>query len=248
MNEAFKANPDLKILFICSPGNPTGTLIPLPAIKRVLENPDFTGVVVVDEAYIDFTPEGSSAASLVNDYGNVCVSQTLSKGFGLCAIRYVQAILLHACMKLNIVRLGFLLAPPPLIQILTNTKAPYNISTPTASVGLAATSPAGLGAMQRGVDILNHNRGLLLQELKGMKGIGAILGGNHANFVLAQVVGEDGKPDNRKAAGIYKTMAESLGVVVRFRGNEKGCEGCLRITVGTEGECRTALEKLRELL
>ncbi|WRT67155.1 uncharacterized protein IL334_004121 [Kwoniella shivajii] len=87
MNEAFKANPDLKMLFICSPGNPTGTIIPLDAIKRVLENPLFRGVVVVDEAYIDFSPEGSSAANLVNDYANVCVTQTLSKSFGLAAIR-----------------------------------------------------------------------------------------------------------------------------------------------------------------
>ncbi|WWC69439.1 uncharacterized protein I206_103378 [Kwoniella pini CBS 10737] len=87
MNSAFEANPDLKILFICSPGNPTGTLIPLDAIKRVLENPLFKGVVVVDEAYIDFAPEEHSAASLVNEYANVCVTQTLSKSFGLAAIR-----------------------------------------------------------------------------------------------------------------------------------------------------------------
>ena len=87
MNTAFKTHPDLKMLFICSPGNPTGTLIPLDAIRRVLENPDFKGVVVVDEAYIDFSPKGSSAASLVNEYANVCVTQTLSKSFGLAAIR-----------------------------------------------------------------------------------------------------------------------------------------------------------------
>jgi histidinol-phosphate aminotransferase len=87
MNEAFQVNPDLKMLFICSPGNPTGTLIPLSAVKRVLENPAFKGLVVVDEAYIDFALEGSSAAALVNEYSNVCVTQTLSKSFGLAAIR-----------------------------------------------------------------------------------------------------------------------------------------------------------------
>lgn len=87
MDEAFEANPDIKLLFICSPGNPTGTLIPLDYIKRILNNPLFKGVVVVDEAYVDFSPEGSSAASLVNEYANVCVSQTLSKSFGLAAIR-----------------------------------------------------------------------------------------------------------------------------------------------------------------
>jgi histidinol-phosphate aminotransferase len=87
MNDAFLAQPDIKILFLCSPGNPTGTLIPLDAVRRILENPNFKGVVVVDEAYIDFAPDGTSAASLVNEYANVCVSQTLSKSFGLAAIR-----------------------------------------------------------------------------------------------------------------------------------------------------------------
>ena len=86
MFAAFEANADLKLLFICSPGNPTGTLIPLNAIRRILENPTFKGVVVVDEAYIDFAP-GGSAASLVNEYANICVTQTFSKGFGLAAIR-----------------------------------------------------------------------------------------------------------------------------------------------------------------
>jgi len=87
MGAAFEANPDLKMLFICSPGNPTGTLIPLDAIRRILENPAFKGVIIVDEAYIDFSPEDNSAASLVNEYANVCVTQTLSKSFGLAAIR-----------------------------------------------------------------------------------------------------------------------------------------------------------------
>lgn len=89
MDKAFLAHPDLKMLFICSPGNPTGTLIPLDVIKRVLENKNFKGVVVVDEAYIDFAHAESSASSLVNEYANVCVTQTLSKSFGLAAIRLV---------------------------------------------------------------------------------------------------------------------------------------------------------------
>lgn len=88
VDQAFEQNPDLKMLFICSPGNPTGTLIPLDVIERIAQNPKFKGVIVVDEAYIDFAPENTSAAKLVNEYGNVCVTQTLSKSFGLAAIRY----------------------------------------------------------------------------------------------------------------------------------------------------------------
>ncbi|WWD15927.1 histidinol-phosphate transaminase [Kwoniella shandongensis] len=224
---AFEAYPDLKMMFICSPGNPTGTLIPLDVIRRVAENPKFNGVIVVDEAYIDFAPEGTSAVKLVNEFANVCVTQTLSKSFG---------------------RLGYLVAPPPLIQILTNTKAPYNVSLPTASLATAALSTEGLATMSRAVATLNINRKALIEELKNTKGVGRILGGNNANFVLAEILDSEGKPSNQKAVEVYKTMAESKGVVVRFRGSERGCEGCLRVTVGTEEECKEAVKQLAALL
>lgn len=231
MNEAFIANPDLKLLFICSPGNPTGTLIPLDVIKRIASNTNFKGVIMVDEAYIDFAPEGSSAVNLVKEFGNICVSQTLSKSFGLAAIR-----------------LGYLIASPELVQIMTNAKAPYNVSLPTASLALASLSPSGLKVMTENTAALNANRATLIKGLLAIPAIGSVLGGNDANFVLAQVVDKDGKPDNTRATAVYKEMAESRGVVVRFRGMENGCEACLRITVGTEAECEQALARLSELL
>jgi len=246
MDKSFISHPDLKLLFICSPGNPTGTLIPLDVIKRVLENTNFKGVVVVDEAYIDFAQAGSSAASLVNEYANVCVTQTLSKSFGLAAIRYVRSCYSLAEKGAD-VRLGYLLAPPPLIQILTNTKAPYNISLPTASLASQAVSEAGLASMGKSVDTLNSNRKKLIDGLKEIPGVGAILGGNHANFVMAQII-KDGKPSNERAVSVYKTMAEHRGVVVRYRGGEIGCEGCLRVTVGSEEEVEAVLKQLGELL
>ncbi|KAK8869800.1 histidinol-phosphate transaminase [Kwoniella newhampshirensis] len=229
MDEAFQANADLKMLFICSPGNPTGTIIPLDAIRRVAENPKFKGVIVVDEAYIDFAPEGTSAVNLVNEFANVCVSL----GVSMAALTD---------------RLGYLIAPPPLVQILTNTKAPYNVSLPTASLAASAVSTEGLATMSRSVATLNLNRKALIEGLKDTKGVGRILGGNHANFVLAEILDSEGKPSNQKAVEVYKTMAESKGVVVRFRGSERGCEGCLRITVGTEEECKEAVKQLAALL
>lgn len=87
MKKAIDADPTIKLIFLCSPGNPTGTLIPLSDIKEILEYPNFKGVVVVDEAYIDFSPPGSSAVALIDEYANLCVMQTLSKSFGLAAIR-----------------------------------------------------------------------------------------------------------------------------------------------------------------
>jgi histidinol-phosphate aminotransferase len=135
-----------------------------------------------------------------------------------------------------------------LIQILTNTKAPYNVSLPTAAIGLSALSVEGLASMSRSVATLNDNRDTLIASLKKVKGVGRILGGNHANFVLAEILDADGKPSNSVALSVYKTMAETKGVVVRFRGTERGCQGCLRITVGTAEECQTAVQRIEELL
>ncbi len=88
MKKAVSADPSIKLVFLCSPGNPTGTLISLSSLREILEYEDFKGMVVVDEAYIDFaTQENASAVSLIQEYSNLCVSQTLSKSFGLAAIR-----------------------------------------------------------------------------------------------------------------------------------------------------------------
>lgn len=85
------ANPHIKLIFLCSPGNPTGTVITLQSIRALLEYEPFKGIVIIDEAYIDFANGNKSAATLVKDYANICVMQTLSKSFGLAAIRYVSS-------------------------------------------------------------------------------------------------------------------------------------------------------------
>lgn len=87
------ADPTIKLIFLCSPGNPTGTLVPLSTVRSLLEYENFKGIVVVDEAYIDFAGSEASAVSLVKEYANLCVMQTLSKSFGLAAIRYMKHVL-----------------------------------------------------------------------------------------------------------------------------------------------------------
>lgn len=84
-------DPSIKLICLVSPGNPTGTLIRLEDIEDLLNYEKFKGIVIVDEAYIDFAPSGTSAVGLVEKYSNLCVLQTLSKSFGLAAIRLAFA-------------------------------------------------------------------------------------------------------------------------------------------------------------
>lgn len=81
------ADPTIKLIFLCSPGNPSGTLISLRSLRSLLDYEAFKGIIIVDEAYIDFAGQDASAVSLIKQYGNLCVMQTLSKSFGLAGIR-----------------------------------------------------------------------------------------------------------------------------------------------------------------
>jgi histidinol-phosphate aminotransferase len=85
-------DPSIKLIFLCSPGNPTGTLLPLSSIRSLLDYENYKGIIAVDEAYIDFAGADASAVSLVKDYANLIVMQTLSKSFGLAAIRSVSSL------------------------------------------------------------------------------------------------------------------------------------------------------------
>ncbi|KAI9490826.1 histidinol-phosphate aminotransferase [Zychaea mexicana] len=228
-----KANPDIKIIFLCSPGNPTGTCLKHDSIREVLES-GYEGIVVVDEAYVDFVAgENGSVGTWVDKYPNLVVMQTLSKSFGLAGIR-----------------LGIAIANPDLIQILNNTKAPYNIGTPSAQIAYDALSPEGLAKMEEYKSRLLAQRNVLLEKLQNfpVAGVGKILGTNDSNFIMVQILNGQSEPCNVRADKVYKLLAETRDVVVRFRGKEYGCTGCLRITVGTEQENETLLAKLEEVL
>eukprot|EP00842_Homolaphlyctis_polyrhiza_P005162 jgi/Hompol1/5647/HPOL_002014-RA len=232
IKEALAADPSIKLVFLCSPGNPTGTLLSHRDIKEILDFAPFKGVVMVDEAYIDFCGDAEghnimTTASWVTSYPNLIVAQTLSKSFGLAGIR-----------------LGISISSPQIARIFNNTKAPYNISTTTSLLARSALSESGLHIMMTHVSQTIAERSRLAKQVQTIANTGAILGGNDANFILLQIVDDQGKPDSKRAFNIYKTLAEVEGVVVRFRGNEVGCEGCLRITVGTPAENDMAAAKL----
>lgn len=218
----------IKLLFLCSPGNPTSKLIDQKHIRQVLES-GWSGVVVIDEAYIDFSVEGSSVTSWVNSYPNLLVMQTMSKAFGLAAIR-----------------LGAAFTSPEIAKIMNSLKAPYNISTPTSDLAIKALSKDGLKTMRSHVSRLNAARTTLAKSLLEMKNVKQIIGGTEGNFIMAQIQSKDGLVSNDLAYKVYENMAQARGVVVRFRGHEHGCEGCLRITVGTEDENEKLLEMLQK--
>ncbi|RDW79517.1 putative histidinol-phosphate transaminase [Coleophoma cylindrospora] len=208
-----------KLVYICSPGNPTGSLIAKEDIQRLLEHPTWNGVIIVDEAYIDFAPSGSSLAEWVAEFPNLVVMQTLSKAFGLAGIR-----------------LGAAFTSPEIAALLNNLKAPYSISSPTSYIASQALSPEGLAVMASNLSKIIAQRDRLLTSLPRVPGIGRFRGGIASNFLLVEILNQAGNPCNETALAVYESLAGKRGVVVRFRGKEVGCEGCLRITVGTEEE------------
>ncbi|CAL9730393.1 hypothetical protein MOUN0_J04566 [Monosporozyma unispora] len=221
--EMLRNDPLVKLAFITSPGNPTGARIEIDRIEYLLQNWD-NGLVVVDEAYIDFC--GGSTALLVTKYPNLVTLQTLSKSFGLAGIR-----------------LGMTFANTDLARILNAMKAPYNISTITAEHGLKAVQDHNLELMEANVKKLNEEKTRLLKALTAMDYVDdQYVGGLDANFILIRI----NKGDNELAKKIYLSLATKSGVVIRFRGTELGCQGCLRVTVGTEKENDVLIQKFKE--
>ncbi|KAF2436349.1 histidinol-phosphate aminotransferase [Tothia fuscella] len=233
--ETLSSDPNIKLVYLCSPGNPTGTLIPKSAVRPILEHPTWNGIVILDEAYMDFAPEGSSLAEWVSEWPNLVVMQTLSKAFGLAGIR-----------------LGAAFADPAIAQLLNNLKAPYNISNPTSQLACAALQPGNLKVMRSNRSKIIEQRERLVKALPQVPGIGSFKGGFMSNFLLVEILDkprdQGGKPNNETALKVYESLAEEKGVVVRFRGKEPGCLGCLRITVGTGEEVDRFLSEVQLVL
>jgi histidinol-phosphate aminotransferase len=163
----------------------------------------------------------------VTEWPNLVVMQTLSKAFGLAGIR-----------------LGAAFASPPVAELLNNLKAPYNVSSPTSAIACQALGKEGLSVMRVNREKILVQRERLLRDLPKVKGIGRFRGGTASNFLLVEILNRSGQPDNVTALAVYERLAEEKGVVVRFRGKEHDCLGCLRITVGTEDEVTRFLDAM----
>lgn len=209
--------PETKLIFICSPGNPTAKSIPLSDIRYLASCPSYHGLIIVDEAYVDFS-SAPSATSLVTEFDNVVVLQTLSKAFGLAGIR---------C--------GFAIGPPDIIQLMNNVKAPYNVNKLTSDAAMNALK--NTDQLEKNVRDIIEQRKVVTKELESLDFVLKVYHSD-ANFLLFRV--------KQKANELYKIMADK-GVVSRFRGREMHCDECIRVTVGTPEENRQFLNMLKRV-
>lgn len=169
-----------KLVFICNPNNPTGTVISVAKIEAVLQQlPE--QLVVVDEAYIEFCPENSVAQLLAN-YPNLVILRTLSKAFALAGAR---------C--------GFLMASSDIIAIIMLVIAPYPVPLPVSTLAVQALSADGISNMLADVALLKAQGQRLADELEQL---GANVVPSGANFVLAYFDDIDTVSRGLKDAGI----------------------------------------------
>lgn len=172
-------NQKTKIIFICSPNNPSGNAIPLDQIKQLLDR--FKGILVVDEAYIDFS-EQKSALSILDQYPQLLVCQTFSKAYGLAGIR-----------------LGMCYANPLIIDYFNKIKPPYNVNSLTQSRALAQLETSE--SIQNQVISLISERKKLEQELKQFDFVSKIYPSD-ANFLLVVVDDANKRYDQFLDAGV----------------------------------------------
>lgn len=155
---------DTKIIFLCSPNNPTGNLLSREKIIKILDK--FQGLVVIDEAYIDFTA-GQSFTQLLPIYPNLIVMQTFSKAWGLAGLR-----------------LGMAFADKTIIDILNKIKYPYNVNIHTQEIALKTLTE--VGKKEKVVEEIINQRTVLTKELLKLS-ITEQIYPSDANFLLVRV-------------------------------------------------------------
>ncbi|GGK76260.1 histidinol-phosphate transaminase [Ornithinimicrobium pekingense] len=196
-----------RVVFVASPGNPTGTVVPLRELAALADELADQAVVVVDEAYGEFA-EQRSAVALLEEHPTLVVLRTLSKAHGLAGAR-----------------VGIALAHPDLALVLRRVQAPYPVPVPVARLALAALSEEALAATRERVNATLRRRDRLGRRLRELDGVRAVYASD-ANFLLVR----HDDPD-----ALLHTLA-SAGIVVRDMRHLPGLDDAVRITIGTDDE------------
>lgn len=208
----------VKLVYLCSPNNPTGQALPLEQIERVAEALRGRAVVVVDEAYGEFSPL-ASAVCLRTRYPHLAVLRTLSKAYALAGAR-----------------IGTLIADPALIRVLRAIMAPYPLSQVCAQAALNALSPEGLRSAQQHIATLLSERARLASALARLPSVRRVYPSD-ANFIVVAFA---------DAAAVYRAML-AQGIVLRDVSKHAALPNCLRISVGTPAENDRLLTCLESL-
>jgi histidinol-phosphate aminotransferase len=207
-----------KLVFLCSPNNPTGNLLNKDDIRAVLELFAGTAIVVVDEAYIEFCPE-QTVASWINQYPHLAVLRTLSKAFGLAGLR---------C--------GFTLAQENIIELMSKVIAPYPIAQPVCDIAVQALNDQGLTAMRATVTESNQLKGELSQWLENQNWCDEVFASD-ANFTLFRT----------NLSSVLMSQLQEQGILIRNQSSQPRLNNCLRISIGSEHELKTLKDKLSEI-
>lgn len=203
-----KRNLDgVKIVFVCSPNNPTGNLIKRSDLLELLQITAGKAIVVVDEAYIEFCPEATLANELPN-YPHLAIIRTLSKAFALAGLR---------C--------GFTLANAELIGVLQKVIAPYPLPVPVSDIAAQALSPQGIEQMRERVAEVITLRAELQKNLENLPLVEKVFD-SEANYLLFKC--QDGQK-------VFKALWDQ-GIILRDQHKALGLQNCIRITIGTVEE------------
>ena len=205
----------VKLVYMCSPNNPTGNLIDRDDIRALLEMTRGKALVVADEAYIEFCPQ-ATLAGWIAEYPHLVVLRTLSKAFALAGLR---------C--------GFTLANAEVIELLLKVIAPYPLATPVADIAAQALSEQGIALMRQHVAELNANRAWLIAALQKQACVEQVFA-SESNYVLARFT---------QSTQIFKTLWDQ-GIILRDQNKNPGLAGCLRISIGTRTECERLIAAL----
>jgi histidinol-phosphate aminotransferase len=207
-----------KLVFLCSPSNPAGSVIGLAGIALLAKRLQGRALVVVDEAYGEFA-DGASATSLLAAHSNIAVLRTLSKAHALAAAR-----------------IGSLIADPQLIDVLRRCQAPYPIPTPCAELALAGLSDAALAQTRQRIELVKSERARLQSALAVVPDVLRVYP-SQGNYLLARF---------RDAEAAFRSLL-AAGVVVRDQRAAPQLGDALRITIGSPEQNDRVIAALRAL-